>query len=97
MVIGCNKPFNLISLAATDCSLLIRLAYCYATVFSILMVLLSTGHLGYSMSTSSSDNTISGFDNMIEKNLEAIKVIPFNGTIPSSITIEPISNLVYVS
>jgi hypothetical protein len=34
---------------------------------------------------------------MIEENLEVIKVIPFNGTIPSSVTVDPISNLVYVS
>ncbi|HKG87341.1 MAG TPA: hypothetical protein VKA95_03365 [Nitrososphaeraceae archaeon] len=61
--------------------------------------MLSIGHLGYATSASSSHsyNTISSFDNMIEENLEVIKVIPFNGTIPSSITVDPISNLVYVS
>jgi DNA-binding beta-propeller fold protein YncE len=51
------------------------------------------------MSASSSPpyNTITSFDNMIEENLEVIKVMPFNNTIPSSITVDPISDLVYVS
>jgi DNA-binding beta-propeller fold protein YncE len=63
------------------------------------MVLLSIGHLGFAMSASSSPsyNTITSFNNMIEENLEVMKVIPFNGTIPSSITVDPISNLLYVS
>lgn len=70
-----------------------------ALFFDLLIVVLSIGHLGYATSALSSHsyNTISSFDNMIEENLEVIKVIPFNGTIPSSIMVDPISNLVYVS
>jgi len=69
----------------------------YALLFNLLTVVLSIGHLGYATSASShSHNTISSFDNMIEENLEVIKVIPFNGTIPSSIMVDPISNLVVV-
>src|SRR5918996_2628810 len=100
MVIGCKKPFNLLCFATTDCSLLIRLAFCYASILSILMILLSIGHLGYTMSASSSSppyNTITSFDNMIEESLELIKVIPFNNTNPLSITVDPVSNLLYIS
>lgn len=69
-------------------------AFYNALFFSLLIVVLSIGHLGYATSASSSHlyDTISSFDNMIEENLEVIKVIPFNGTIPSSITVDPISN-----
>ena len=74
-------------------------AFYNALFFSLLIVVLSIGHLGYATSASSlySHNTISSFDNMIEENLEVIKVIPFNGTIPSSITVDPISDLLYVA
>jgi hypothetical protein len=74
-------------------------AFYNTLLFNLLTIVLSIGHLGYATSASSSHsyNTISSFDNMIEENLEVIKVIPFNGTIPSSITVDPISNLVYVS
>ena len=34
---------------------------------------------------------------MIEESLELIKVIPFNNTNPSSITVDPVSNLLYIS
>lgn len=70
-----------------------------ALFFNLLIVVLSIGHLGDATSVLSSHsyNTISSFDNMIEENLEVIKAIPFNGTIPSSIMVDPISNLVYVS
>jgi hypothetical protein len=62
------------------------------------MVVLSIVHLENAISVPSPQyNTISTFDNMIEDNFEVIKVIPFNGTIPSSITVDPISNLFYVS
>jgi DNA-binding beta-propeller fold protein YncE len=47
-----------------------------------------------SASSSPSYNTITSFE---EKIPEIIKVIPFNGTIPSSITVDPLSNLLYVS
>jgi hypothetical protein len=40
---------------------------------------------------------MTSFDNATGENLEIIKVIPFNGTIPSSVTVDPISNLVYIS
>jgi hypothetical protein len=40
---------------------------------------------------------MTSFDNATGENLEIIKVIPFNGTIPSSITVDPISNLLYIS
>jgi hypothetical protein len=74
-------------------------AFYNALFFSLLMVVLSIGHLGYATSASSSHsyNTISSFDNMIEENLEVIKVMPLNNTNPSSITVDPISDLVYVS
>jgi hypothetical protein len=40
---------------------------------------------------------MTSFDNATGENPEIIKVIPFNGTIPSSVTVDPISNLVYIS
>ena len=65
--------------------------------YNLLMVVLCIGHLGYAVSASSPylSNKISSFDNMIEENFEIIKVIPFNSTIPSSITVDQVSNLVY--
>src|SRR5687768_12076400 len=74
-------------------------AFYNALFFSLLIVVLSIGYLGYATSASSSHShyTISSFDNMIKENLEVIKVIPFNGTIPSSITVDPISDLLYVT
>jgi hypothetical protein len=74
-------------------------AFYNALFFSLFIVMLSVGHLGYATSASPSPsyNTISSSDNMIKENLEVIKVIPFNGTIPSSITVDPISDLLYVS
>jgi hypothetical protein len=42
----------------------------------------------------SASSSITSFE---EKAPEIIKVIPFNGTISSSITVDPISNLIYVS
>jgi DNA-binding beta-propeller fold protein YncE len=42
-------------------------------------------------------NTTTSFDNNTEEIPEIIKVIPFNNTYPSSILVDPTSNLVYVS
>jgi hypothetical protein len=72
-------------------------AICHAFFFNFLIVVLSIVHLEYATSVPSPQYTITSFDNRIEENLEVIKVIPFNNTNPSSITVDPISDLVYVS
>jgi hypothetical protein len=72
----------------------------YASILSMLLVLLPIGYFGYAISAPSPSplyNTTTGFDNMTEEIFEIIKVIPFNSTYPSSILVDPISNLVYVS
>jgi hypothetical protein len=63
------------------------------------MVLLIAGHLGYAQLESSPPyRDIASFDNnKIEKHFEIIKVMPFNNTNPSSITVDPTSDLVYIS
>jgi hypothetical protein len=74
--------------------------YYYASILSILIVLLSVGHFGYGTSVPSPSPlyyTTTSFDNKTEEISEIIKVIPFNNTYPSSILVDPISNLVYVS
>ena len=74
------------------------LYYC-APIFSIFMVLLSASNLGYAQLKSSPQywDTESFDDNMMEENFEIIKVMPFNNTNPSSIIVDPTSNLVYIS
>jgi DNA-binding beta-propeller fold protein YncE len=74
----------------------------YASILSILLVLLSIGHFGYvtsalSPSPSHLYYTTTSFDSKTEEISEIIKVIPFNDTYPSSILVDPLSNLVYVS
>jgi hypothetical protein len=72
----------------------------YASILSMLLVLLPIGYFGYAISAPSPSplyNTTTGFDNKTEEIFEIIKVIPFNSTYPSSILVDPISNLVYVS
>ena|SRR5215204_5372729 len=72
-------------------------AFHYALFLSILIVVLSIVHLVYAISASSPlYNKITSIDNKIEEKFEIIKVMPFNNTNPSSITVDPISNLVYV-
>ena len=74
--------------------------YYYASILSILLILLSIGHFGYAISVPSPSplyTTTTSFDNKTEEISEIIKVIPFNNTYPSSILVDPISNLVYVS
>jgi DNA-binding beta-propeller fold protein YncE len=63
------------------------------------MVLLSASNLGYAQLESSSQYwDIESFDDkMMDENFEIIKVMPFNHTNPSSIIVDPTSNLVYVS
>jgi hypothetical protein len=73
-------------------------AFHYALFLSVLIVVLSIVHLGYAISASSSlYNKITSIDNKTEKKFDIIKVMPFNNTNPSSITVDPISNLVYVA
>lgn len=75
--------------------------YFCAAIFSILMVLLSAYHVGYAQLESSPlYSDIASFDNennKTEENFEIIDVMPFNDTYPSSITVDPVSNHVYVS
>jgi hypothetical protein len=78
----------------------VKAFYYYASILSILIVLLSVGHFGYGTSVPSPSPlyyTTTSFDNKTEEISEIIKVIPFNNTYPSSILVDPISNLVYVS
>jgi DNA-binding beta-propeller fold protein YncE len=73
------------------------LYYC-APIFSIFIVLLSAGHLEYAqLESSPQDWHIESFDTNTEENFEITKVMPFNNTDPSSIIVDPASNLVYIS
>jgi DNA-binding beta-propeller fold protein YncE len=79
---------------------LMKTFYYYASILSIILVLLSVDHFRYATSApapSSLYYTTTSFDNKTEEISEIIKVIPFNNTYPSSILVDPISNLVYVS
>jgi DNA-binding beta-propeller fold protein YncE len=79
---------------------LMKAFYYYSSILSILLVLLSASHFGYVTSAPSPSSlyyTTTSFDNKTEEIPEIIKVIPFNNTYPSSILVDPISNLVYVS
>ncbi len=73
-------------------------AFYHTLFFSLLIVVLSIVNLAYAISVPLPQyNTITSFDKMIEGNLKVIKVMPLNNTNPSSITVDPISDLVYVS
>ena len=76
----------------------LMMAFYRTLFFNLLIVVLSIVHLEYAISVLSPQyNSTSSFDNRIEENLKVIKAMPLNNTNPSSITVDPISDLVYVS
>jgi hypothetical protein len=76
----------------------IRAFYYSAPIFSTFMVLLHAGYPGYAqLEPLPPYKDIASFDNKTEENFEIIKVMPFNNTNPSSIIVEPISDLIYIS
>lgn len=73
--------------------------YYYVPISSTLMVLLLFhSHPGFAIPTLSSPyDNIAEFDNELKENLEIIKVIPFNNSTLSSMSVDPTSDLIYVS